>query len=214
MKRREIFIHLCIALMMVGFAVNAGSQVGKSQGISDVNVATEQELLALPHMTAAIVKGISDRRPFTSVMDLNSFLLSQSLNSNQLTELYGKAFIHVNLNTATEDEFLLIPGAGERMAHEFEEYRPWRSFAQFDKEIGKYVGPEETARLARYVFIPINLNTATDEVILSIPGLGQRMLHEFKEYRPYTSMEQFRREMGKYVGEEEVARLERYVTIE
>ncbi|HLE20976.1 MAG TPA: hypothetical protein VJB88_07655, partial [Vicinamibacteria bacterium] len=106
MKRREIFIHLCIALMMVGFAVNAGSQVGKSQGISDVNVATEQELLALPHMTAAIVKGISDRRPFTSVMDLNSFLLSQSLNSNQLTELYGKAFIHVNLNTATEYEFL------------------------------------------------------------------------------------------------------------
>jgi hypothetical protein len=40
------------------------------------------------------------------------------------------------------------------------------------------------------------------------------MLHEFKEYRPYTSMEQFRKEIGKYVGEDEVARLERYVTIE
>ena len=100
------------------------------------------------------------------------------------------------------------------MAHEFEEYRPWRSFAQFDREIGKYVGPEETARLAQYGFIPINLNSASDEDILSIPGLGERMLHEFKEYRPYRTMEQFRREMGKYVGEEEVARLERYVTIE
>ena len=59
----------------------------------------------------------------------------------------------------------------------------------------------------------IDLNTATDAQILSIPGVGQRMLHEFKEYRPYTSMDQFRREIGKYVDKAEVARLEQYVTI-
>ncbi len=39
------------------------------------------------------------------------------------------------------------------------------------------------------------------------------MLREFKKYRPYTSMAQFRREIGKYVNEKELARLERYVTI-
>jgi hypothetical protein len=39
------------------------------------------------------------------------------------------------------------------------------------------------------------------------------MRHEFEEYRPYTGMEQFRREIGKYVDDEEVARLERYVMI-
>ena len=39
------------------------------------------------------------------------------------------------------------------------------------------------------------------------------MLHEFKEYRPYRAIEQFRREIGKYVDEQEVARLERYVTL-
>ena len=39
------------------------------------------------------------------------------------------------------------------------------------------------------------------------------MLHEFKEYRPYGNIEQFRREIGKYVDEDEVARLERYVVI-
>ena len=47
-----------------------------------------------------------------------------------------------------------------------------------------------------------------------IPGLGNRMLHEFKEYRPYKSMEQFRREIGKYVSKTEVARFERYVTLQ
>jgi DNA uptake protein ComE-like DNA-binding protein len=64
------------------------------------------------------------------------------------------------------------------------------------------------------VFVPIGLNTATDADILTIPGLGNRMLREFKEYRPYKAMEQFRREIGKYVDKQEVARLERYVAID
>src|ERR1700741_1878307 len=59
----------------------------------------------------------------------------------------------------------------------------------------------------------INLNTATDAQLMSIPGMGPRMLREFKEYRPYTSIEQFRREIGKYVDKAEVARLEQYITI-
>ena len=59
----------------------------------------------------------------------------------------------------------------------------------------------------------IDLNTATDAEILAIPGMGPRMLHEFKEYRPYTSMDQFRREIGKYVDKAEVARFEKYVYI-
>ena len=45
-------------------------------------------------------------------------------------------------------------------------------------------------------------------------SMGPRLLHEFKEYRPYDSIEQFRREIGKYVSEEEVSRLERFVTLE
>ena len=61
--------------------------------------------------------------------------------------------------------------------------------------------------------VPININTATDAEILAIPGVGPRMLREFKEYRPYTSIEQFRREIGKYVDKAEVARLEKYIVI-
>jgi DNA uptake protein ComE-like DNA-binding protein len=61
--------------------------------------------------------------------------------------------------------------------------------------------------------VPININTATDAEILKIPGVGPRMLREFKEYRPYTSIEQFRREIGKYVDKAEVARLEQYIVI-
>jgi DNA uptake protein ComE-like DNA-binding protein len=61
--------------------------------------------------------------------------------------------------------------------------------------------------------VPVNINTATDAEILAIPGVGPRMLREFKEYRPWTSIAQFRREIGKYVDKAEVARLEKYIVI-
>jgi DNA uptake protein ComE-like DNA-binding protein len=198
--------------LALGLTGSITAQVGK--GLIDFNSAADKDLLALPHMTAAITKGVVDRRPFLTMTDLNTFLTGQGLSKPQLTELYGKAFVHLNLNTATRDEILLIPNLGNRMAHEFEEYRPYKAMARFRREIGKYVDDKEVARLEQYVFVPINLNTATDEDILTIPALGKRMLHEFKEYRPYKSMEQFRREIGKYVDKKEVARLERYVTLD
>ena len=49
---------------------------------------------------------------------------------------------------------MLIPGMSRRMAHEFEEYRPYKDLAQFDREIGKYVAPNEVARLHSYVTLP------------------------------------------------------------
>ena len=197
------------SLLMV---TNTQAQVGK--GLLDPNVASEQDLGALPHMTPAIAKALVAQRPFMSITALNTFLLAQKLTADQAADFYRKAFVHVNLNTGTSAEILLVPGAGARMAREFAEYRPWKTWAQFDKEIGKYVGQAETDRLKQYVFIPVNLNTATDDQILTIPGAGTRMVREFKEYRPWKTKAQFDKEIGKYVGAKETERLWRYVVIE
>ena len=191
---------------------SAPAQVGRVEGLVNPDLASEKELLALPHMNPTIVKSIMEHRPFFRMMDLNS-LLAKYLSKEQLAELYGKMFVQINLNTASEEEILMIPGTGKRMLREFLEYRPYKMLAQFHKEIGKYVNEKELARLEQYVFVPVNLNTGSDEDILSIPGTGKRMLREFKEYRPYTNIEQFRKEIGKYVDKKEVARLERYVTL-
>ncbi len=204
---------LASLLLALTLATATQAQLGRQQGLLDPNVAPEKDLTGLPHLNGDLAKQIVAQRPLLSITNLNA-LLAKSLKPEQLTELYRKTFVHVNLNTATRDELLLIPGLGKRMAHEFEEYRPYKSFAQFRKEIGKYVDEKEVARLEQYVFIPINLNTASDADILTIPGLGPRMLHEFKEYRPYKSLEQFRKEIGKYVNKNELARLERYVAID
>lgn len=39
------------------------------------------------------------------------------------------------------------------------------------------------------------------------------MVHEFEEYRPYKSIQQFRKEMGKYVGQDQVAEYEKYIFV-
>jgi DNA uptake protein ComE-like DNA-binding protein len=210
----KIIATVSLAMLVVlASPTSAAAQVGKSQGLLDANTASEAELLKAPHMTPAIVKAIIAARPFDSVIDLNKLLLANKLTQEQAMDFYRTAFVHINLNTATAAEIMLIPGAGKRMAHEFEEYRPWKTWAQFDKEIGKYVDAKEVARLAQYGFIPINLNTATDADILSIPGAGQRMVREFKEYRPWKTRAQFDKEIGKYVDGKEVRRLARYVVI-
>jgi DNA uptake protein ComE-like DNA-binding protein len=61
--------------------------------------------------------------------------------------------------------------------------------------------------------VKVNLNTATRDQILAIPNTGRRMVREFEEYRPYNSILQFRREIGKYVDDAQVAEYEIYVYV-
>lgn len=91
--------------------------------------------------------------------------------------------------------------------------RPYADMIALDKALAAKLSAEQRKALYAKVWKPIDLNSAQGEEILLIPGVGNRMKHEFEEYRPYRNIEQFRREMGKYVSRDEVARLEQYVTI-
>ena len=148
MTFRGLAVFALVALSATAVPALAG------EGLLDVNTASAEELAALPHMTAETVKQLDAARPFGSAVDLNAALAAAGLSAEQAAELYARAFVQVNLNTASEAEFLLIPGVGHKMAHEFDEYRPWKSREQFEREIGKYVDEAEVARLWRYVVIP------------------------------------------------------------
>jgi DNA uptake protein ComE-like DNA-binding protein len=132
----------------------AAGKAADTAPLLHANTATEADLMKAPHMTAATVKAIVAARPFKSPLDLNKVLTAQKLTPEQITAVYRVVFVPINLNTATDEEIMLIPGMGRRMLHEFKEYRPWKTTAQFDKEIGKYVDVAEVKRLARYVVIP------------------------------------------------------------
>jgi len=49
------------------------AEVGKNQGVLDPNLATEMELLAVPHLSAALVKSLVGRCPFMNELELSAF---------------------------------------------------------------------------------------------------------------------------------------------
>lgn len=120
----------------------------------------------------------------------------------------------LNANTASAEELAALPHMDEVLAEMIVDNRPFPTIGILDDMLSADLDDDQLEELYAVLFIPINLNTALESDILLIPGVGSRMAHEFEEYRPYTSIEQFRREMGKYVDEEEVARLEQYVTLD
>ena len=119
----------------------------------------------------------------------------------------------IDPNTASAADLSTVNSVTPDIAAAIVAGRPYADMTAVDKVLAKTLSEEKRDSVYSRVWVPIDLNKASDAEILLIPGIGQRMLHEFKEYRPYTSIDQFRREIGKYVDKDEVARLERYVRI-
>ncbi|MAJ32913.1 MAG: hypothetical protein CMC18_09790 [Flavobacteriaceae bacterium] len=185
-----------------------GTDVSRST-LLNANLASEASLLEAG-LSQEVVTQITSQRPFLAIESFVEVLGT----SADVDALYAKVFVPLNINETAEETFKLIPGIGDRMAHEFEEYKPYVNLNQFRKEIGKYVDEQEVARLEQYIFVPIELNTAQEEDIKNLPGVGSKMTHEFLEYRPYENMAQFNKEIGKYVDEAELSRLARLVYLQ
>lgn len=120
----------------------------------------------------------------------------------------------LNANDVDMEVLAAFEEIDEELAAVIVQGRPYADATELDSVIATVI-PDGNLRAGIYekVFVPVDLNTASEEAILLIPGVGERMAHEFEEYRPYVSMEQFRREIGKYVDETEVERLVGYVVI-
>jgi len=143
-----------VAIMSAGIHGASSQAPPASQAaLVNPNTAAEAALAGLPHMTAARARALVAGRPFASMLAVDELLSGQGLTRPELTELYGRMFIPLALNAASDAEILLIPNLGNRMLREFKEYRPYVAMAQFRREIGKYVSDEEVARFERYVRI-------------------------------------------------------------
>lgn len=116
-------------------------------------------------------------------------------------------------NSATPAQLMTIPGMTQTLADALVAGRPYTSMTGVNAVLARSLSEQQRDSVYTRLWMPIDLNKATGEEIQLIPGVGARMEHEFEEYRPYTNIERFRREIRKYVDSAEVARLERYVEI-
>jgi len=116
-------------------------------------------------------------------------------------------------NTATQIELQALPQLDAALVAHILASRPFESIGDFDQALSDRLDEDAREALYEVLFVPIALNTAPRNDIMLVPGMSVRMAYEFEEYRPYDSLAQFDREIGKYVDEEEVARLRSYVTL-
>ena len=141
--------HTALAATLLACA-SIGQVASAQVSLLNPNTAEPAALKALPNVTDPVSQAIVAGRPYATTAAFNA-VVSKVLNEAQRKELYGKLFLQIDLNKASRDEIMLIPGMTTRMAREFEEYRPYRNIEQFRKEIGKYVDAKEVARLESYV---------------------------------------------------------------
>ncbi len=96
-----------------------------------------------------------------------------------------------DVNTATDEQMRTIPEVGDRMVHEFEEYRPYTSIRQFRQEIGKYVDEAQVAAYEEYLFVPVDMNESDVETVAQLPGLSVEGAQQLIDGRPYASADEF-----------------------
>jgi len=116
-------------------------------------------------------------------------------------------------NTADAAALKGLPHVTDQVAQAIVSGKPYASTSAFDAAVAKVLTEAQRKELYPSLFVPIDLNKASRAEIMLIPGMTTRMAREFEEYRPYRNIEQFRKEIGKYVDAKEVARLESYVRL-
>lgn len=116
-------------------------------------------------------------------------------------------------NSASASDLAGVAGLDADLASAIVAARPYTSMVGVDKMLARSLNEQQRDSVYSHLWIPVNLNKASGDEILLIPGVGARMRREFEEYRPYSSIEQFRREIGKYVDAAELARLEKFITL-
>lgn len=110
----------------------------------------------------------------------------------------------LNINTASDEAFRTIPGVGDKMVHEFNEYQPYVSIREFRKEIGKYVDEQQVAEYERYIFVPVSYNTSDTATLMQIPGLETSEAETLVENRPYENKQAFIDALSSYVDEQQM----------
>jgi len=119
----------------------------------------------------------------------------------------------IDPNDAGRDALLAVEGLDEASVDALIAGRPYADMLEVDAILAEHLDEGGRELVYASVWKPIDLNAASGDEILLIPGVGERMEHEFEEYRPYRAMAEFHREIGKYVDEAEVRRLAMYVEL-
>lgn len=123
----------------------------------------------------------------------------------------GSLFLDPNLATAAA--LTALPGMSDSVTLAVIAGRPYTSMLTLERVLARHLTEQWRDSLYTRLWMPLDLNTASSDEIMLIPGVDTRERYELEEYRPFDGVEEFRRDIGEQLGPDETARIERYVTL-
>ena len=106
----------------------------------------------------------------------------------------------LNLNVASLEDFGRVPGSTPRMVHEFDEYRPYISNAQFRQEMAKYIDEDAITAYEKYLYVPVDYNESDLATVMQISGVNEEMAQSLIDGRPYASSSAFLTKVTEVAG--------------
>ncbi len=193
MKTQSKWIKSISAFLLIGvMAACAPAASNSAAAVAATSVSTASAAIVAASPTAVAESTIAVTADSTTT--LAASIVSEAAAGNR-----------INLNTASEANFLTIPSVGSRMVREFMEYRPYTSILQFEKEIGKYVDAAQVQAYEQYVYVPISINDSDATTLMQISGLDASEAEALVAARPYASSEAFLTALANVVSAEELA---------
>lgn len=121
----------------------------------DPNTATLEQLSSVKGLSAEKAQAIIENRPLATPSELHAAIGGADMSAEELFTIYSAVFVKVSLNKGANEDFQLVPTtlSARKLAHEFEEYRPYEKMDDFSREMKKYVSPKEVVFLERFVLI-------------------------------------------------------------
>lgn len=153
-------------------------------------------------ITAAAMLSACDSAPATqNSVEPKPVAVAQSLIDINTVDAFQLAGVEV-LTDAMQDALL--------------QNRPFATPSDLHAVVSEKADAPLQIMIYKKLFVPINANSAAEADIKLVPSVltPKKLAHEVDEYRPYADMDQFKRELGKYMGPAEIETLSAYFFVE
>jgi DNA uptake protein ComE-like DNA-binding protein len=136
-----------------------------------------------------------------------------AVGSSPASAQVGQSLGVIDPNVAPESDLLAVAGLNPDVVKAILDARPFMTMAEFDAFLGRVLDRNQRRAVYLRLFVPIDVNTTTDEEWRLVPGIGAHMLMDFKTNRPFGSLASFRQEIGKYLPPKDAALVTQYVFV-